>query len=105
MKPDELVKSQKSTLFVIPAKAKQRESSNFNRFWMPVEDPVLGGDQVRHDGFGLLRIHQTRNWKKGGMDLILIDRILTGCIKYLDLLTPDRWRHEGYRRLCRSPVR
>ena len=40
---DELVKSQKSTLFVIPAKAKQRESSNFNRFWMP--------DQVRHDGF------------------------------------------------------
>jgi hypothetical protein len=40
---DELVKSQKSTLFVIPAKAKQRESSNFNGFWMP--------DQVRHDGF------------------------------------------------------
>jgi len=25
------------------------ESSKFNVFWMPVADPVISGDQVRHD--------------------------------------------------------
>jgi hypothetical protein len=25
------------------------ESSYFSTFWMPVEDPVFSGDQVRHD--------------------------------------------------------
>ncbi|MBW1798168.1 MAG: hypothetical protein JRJ21_07165 [Deltaproteobacteria bacterium] len=25
------------------------ESSKFNAFWMPVADPVISGDQVRHD--------------------------------------------------------
>ena len=29
----------------------QPESSNFNVFWMPVADPVISGDQVRHDDF------------------------------------------------------
>jgi len=28
------------------------ESSKFNGFWMPVEDPVFSGDQVRHDELG-----------------------------------------------------
>jgi len=27
------------------------ESSKFNAFWMPVGDPVISGDQVRHDDF------------------------------------------------------
>ena len=27
------------------------ESSTSNYFWMPVEDPVFSGDQVRYDGF------------------------------------------------------
>ena len=35
-------------MFVIPAKAGIQTNS-----WMPVEDPVFGGDQVRHDGVGL----------------------------------------------------
>jgi len=26
-------------------------STLFKTFWMPVEDPVISGDQVRHDGF------------------------------------------------------
>jgi len=48
-KPDELVKSRKFLLNVIPAKAghvvkHQRSSSNFGTFWMP--------DQVRHDELG-----------------------------------------------------
>jgi hypothetical protein len=28
---------------------REPESSAFTMFWMPVEDPVFSGDQVRHD--------------------------------------------------------
>jgi hypothetical protein len=29
--------------------AAKLKSSDFIMFWMPVEDPVFSGDQVRHD--------------------------------------------------------
>jgi hypothetical protein len=53
----EFVGSREFTFFVIPAPHGMRdklqsESSNFSKFWMPVEYPVFSGDQVRHDGFG-----------------------------------------------------
>ena len=49
-------KVEKHVFYVIPAPhvirdKLQPESSKFIDFWMPVEDPVLSGDQVRHDDF------------------------------------------------------
>jgi len=54
---DGFVKSRESLKNVIPAPHFMRdklqpESSTFNYFWMPVADPVISGDQVRHDGIG-----------------------------------------------------
>jgi hypothetical protein len=33
-----------------PPQADKSESSDYGTFWMPVEDPVFNGNQVRHDG-------------------------------------------------------
>jgi hypothetical protein len=46
LKVDEFVKSQKINSLSFRRKP---ESSDFSTFWMPVEDPVFSGDQVRHD--------------------------------------------------------
>jgi hypothetical protein len=43
--------SQKVNFSVFHSFRRKPESSNINMFWMPVEDPVLFGDQVRHDGW------------------------------------------------------
>jgi len=37
--------------FGLELRAERPESSIFNAFWMPVADPVISGDQVRHDDF------------------------------------------------------
>jgi hypothetical protein len=44
-------------------------------FWMPVEDPVIGGDQVRHDELGafyenikfLIRLDRPFFWLAAGL--------------------------------------
>ncbi len=45
----ELVKGQKP---LFRSFRRKPESSDFSTFWMPVEDPVSSGDQVRHDELG-----------------------------------------------------
>ena len=39
------------------------ESRNPGGYWMPVEDPVFIGDQVRHDGVSLFsrQVNNTKN--------------------------------------------
>ena len=37
-----------------------REGGNPELHWMPVEDSVINGDQVRHDGFRILN-YQVNN--------------------------------------------
>ena len=55
LKVVELVKVESFVLLSFPAKGigiidrRRPESIDFKRFWMPVEDPVFSGDQVRHD--------------------------------------------------------
>ena len=43
--------SQKVNFSAFPSFRRKPESSEFNMFWMPVEDPVFSGDQARHDDF------------------------------------------------------
>ncbi len=46
-----LMVSQKVEKHVSMSFRRKPESSKFNDFWMPVKDPVLSGDQVRHDAY------------------------------------------------------